>query len=407
MRFSILAGLVTGVGLLAGGAGIWFSKTQRIEKLIERKLDCRCTIGSVDFKLGSPTQVTFSDLKIYPKDGSELALASVPSGVLSVTNLMTSAPVLEDITLASPVINLVVGANGPNWLLGKRPGTAGEIASGEGDPSVPHTEAPNDGLKRLRSITLTGGTVNYHNSEKQVFASLQDVSVVSQDASMGQFRIEGLMTVAQTLAGPAFVSVPHAADLTFAIRPGEPDVKVSLTVGEGASVSRDLPVLQKAFGVVDKLRDFGIKLGGIPDRLALKADRVIDVEISQGEVVVRSPVDLLTKGGWGVSVQEGATMNTKTTEHQLQLSVGADPERTEKLTRGLTGVIDKLPGAARGIVRGKLDSVLFRNGRLAIDLTSSGPISKPKVRMTKGMPNLKEMLRGGVDDVLKGLFGRR
>ncbi len=402
MKKTILAGLITGVGLIVGGIGFWVKKTERIERLIAEKLDCGCEIENVkiDF-MSQPMTVEISGLKLFQKEGDASPVVTVPKGSFTLTGLVVGEKIIDDLILENPNIHLEVTEVGANWELGRKK-TKGEVAPGK-DKS---DKIPNEGLAGLRKISLTGGTITYLNAEKQLFATCEDVNVSAENASNGVFTLETQLSARGAEAENDFLVADLQTTITLATQIEQPDILIETAFSEGSYIGRDFPSVQKVWGLVDKLRDFGLSMKNVPEQLALKSDKQLRCEVNDDEIKLLTELPLRSKKGWGLSVAEGATFHPKTTEHNMTIYLGADAERSADLKRNYDRFVSKLPRPARAIAEEKIGGFLFKNDLLSVQYISKGPLTKPSVKSLNPLPKLKELVSGGVDGLLKGLFKR-
>lgn len=402
MKKILLAGVVTGLGLVASGLGFWAKKNERIERLIADKLDCGCEIDDVtiDF-LASPMQVKVEGLRLFQKQGDATPVLTVPKGSFTLQGLVSGEKVIDDLVLEQPMIHLEMTDKKANWEVGRKK-TKGEIAPGK-DKSE---DIPNEGLAGLRKVSLVGGTIIYENAEKHLYAEARDVSIESEDASTGLFQLVATLNAKGAEADPAFLAVDLDATVTLATSLGQPDLLVESRFAEGSYLSRDFPVVHKVWGLVDKLRDYGVKLSNVPEKLALKSDKTFRCEINDGDVTLLDELALRSKKGWGISIAEGAHFASKTTEHSMTLMLGADAERSASLRSTVDSFTRKLPKAARVLAEKKIVSSLFKNDLLAVQYVSSGQLTKPSVKSLNPLPKLKDLVNDGVDGILRGLFRR-
>ncbi|HMX63921.1 MAG TPA: AsmA family protein, partial [Candidatus Sumerlaeota bacterium] len=182
-RIGILLTLIAVVGyfVLTSSAFLQGVVLPRVGRTLNSKLEA----SDVDF---SPlTRLALQDVKITPDNAAELLTAKLVRVRYSLLDILRDNIHVEEITMDSPVINLVLNADGTSNLDPLLTALAGGKSHGDTDVQTPHDPS---GAKKvaIKSITLKNATLrqtrNFSPGERTI-AEINSLNLTATDIRNG------------------------------------------------------------------------------------------------------------------------------------------------------------------------------------------------------------------------------
>lgn len=207
--------------------------------------------------------------------------------------------------------------------------------------------------------------------------------------------------------GPAEASLfdPESGDLDLDIRGG-------FELGEGSYINARIPLVQRGWAAMQKLRGLGIKIGDLPEKALPGRSRTVAVHYHDQRFTVEEPISIWYND-WEVAVLEGTSVHSGTAEHRARVEVIASEQLSNKFYGQIGRGVDIVPKALRPILMDEVEETWFRDGRLLAEITTEGELSRPSIDLQNKFPDLKEIVRKAgkkilgdqVGDAIKGLLG--
>jgi hypothetical protein len=197
------------------------------------------------------------------------------------------------------------------------------------------------------------------------------------------------------LSGPASVQLfdPQSGDLS-------PDVEGSLMVGRGSYVGSRLPLFAKSWGKLDAVRDLGVSIPLIPERLDL-AEAPVAVRYRDGAWELLEPL-AASMDGWQLMLNKGFVVDPTADRQAGAISVIPTDAWAREFVATVGGMLGKISTALGSNAEDELRRTWYQDGRMVIVLDVRGRLSNPSVDLRNPLPDTKKVL----EDVGKGLLDR-
>jgi hypothetical protein len=175
-------------------------------------------------------------------------------------------------------------------------------------------------------------------------------------------------------------------------------------LGEDAYVNARVPVIQKAWGLLQKLDAIGIEIDDLPERATFGRARALTVHYKSERFTLRKPVSVWFKD-WEVAVLEGTWIQTEADTHQGNAEIIAEVQLSEKLRKQIGRGADFIPSELRPALVAEVEETWFRDGRLLAEIKTKGELTRPSVSIRNKFPDIVEILRKAGEDFLKNKAG--
>ena len=174
----------------------------------------------------------------------------------------------------------------------------------------------------------------------------------------------------------------------------EPDMVVAITVGSDSYLTSKIPVINKLWKATDVVKKFGIDSFKLPEKVTFKNEQSARVGYKLGVGTLLDPMSIKIKG-WELEFLAQSWLGSGNDMHDVGVKLHVGNAISKKLG-GLLSKSSKVGGLMGKLTGG--DSLL-ENGRLTLQLGSSGELSKPKIRFKnsigKPVEGLMDHLLGG------------
>lgn len=174
----------------------------------------------------------------------------------------------------------------------------------------------------------------------------------------------------------------------------EPDMVVAITVGSDSYLTSKIPVISKLWKATDMVKKFGIDSFKLPEKVTFKNEQSARVGYKLGVGTLLDPMSIKIKG-WELEFLAQSWLGSGNNMHDLGVKLHVGNAISKKLG-GLLSKSSKVGGLMGKLTGG--DSLL-ENGRLTLQLGSSGELSKPKIRLKN---NIGKPVEGLMDHLLGG-----
>ena len=208
-------------------------------------------------------------------------------------------------------------------------------------------------------------------------------------------------------SGPAEARLfdPETGDLDL-------DIRGNFELGEDSYVNARIPVVQKGWAAMQKLRALGIKIGDLPAKALPGRSRSVAVHYHDQRFTIEEPISIWYND-WEVALLEGTTIHSGKAEHRARVEVMASRELSGRLHGQVGRGVEMIPDALRPILMEEVEATWFRDGRLLAEITTEGELSRPRIDLRNKFPDLKEIARKAgkrllgdqLGDAVKGLLG--
>lgn len=382
---------------------------------IEETIDVRAHLGEVSSSVFSPTaSVEIRDFALASKDApgftdAPIKLGKVRAAVSLVAlldkRLSISAILLQDADLK--VTLYADGSNSINRML-NLPGPSSPAESAP--PPVPKpafnartlpaavslsdirlqninvdlTVEKNGALVRLRDFNLALDRIGINPQNLAEFnnAELQlDGAVTLDSARDKQLRYADL-----SFSGPMLVK-------PFDVDTGNIDANVTtwLEISPTAYLSPQIPSVQKAFTLMDKLRQFGLDYDPIPEQVTFLSGRKVEVNYYRGKLTFNNAFTMLL-GDWQLDIAENSWLNVADGTHSLATTLTASAALSKKFRGQLNSGLTKVPEEIRSPITRVFEDHWFKNERLVGTVRMSGELASPGVMLETPLPDYQKAL---------------
>ena len=174
----------------------------------------------------------------------------------------------------------------------------------------------------------------------------------------------------------------------------EPDMVVAITVGSESYLTSKIPVISKLWKVTDVVKKFGVKSFKLPEKVTFKNDQSVRVGYKLGVGTLLDPMSIKIKG-WELEFLAQSWLGSGNDMHDVGVKLHIGNAISNKLG-GLLSKSSKVEGLLGKLTGG--DSLL-ENGKLTLQIGSSGELSKPKIRLRN---NIGKPVEGVLDHLLGG-----
>jgi hypothetical protein len=182
------------------------------------------------------------------------------------------------------------------------------------------------------------------------------------------------------------------------------DLLGEFELGAEAYVNAQVPVMQKAWGLLQKLAVIGIEIEALPERATFGRSRTVAVHYHRERFTLREPVSVWFKD-WEVAVLQGTWIQTEQSTHRGRAEIIAERRLSEKLHAQIGRGVEHVPVEFRPALVEEVEETWFRDGRLLAELESEGELTSPDVDVLNKFPDVKEVLKRGGEDFLKRKAG--
>ncbi|MBL9155027.1 MAG: hypothetical protein JNK37_21275 [Verrucomicrobiales bacterium] len=261
-----------------------------------------------------------------------------------------------------------------------------------------------DGLElALTEIDVDPAEPAAHNRARFQFSSELIVAPPSSDQAETAEHLRGRVS-----------GSGEAAPLNVTTGRMDPAWTCDLTLHQGTQINT-FPVIDRLQKLLEGIDTAGVDLKDLNIRGTLLADANTRVAHAGGRYLIEQPLQLALPDTQLV-LNDGSWLHTGTNQHEIRGQVVA----SEVLTRKIEGKVDAyLKKKARGLPAESLRQLVLgpvtKDGRLALEFTSSGDLAKPKADIVTPLGNLSEVIDTGKETIktleevgkslLKGLFG--
>lgn len=266
----------------------------------------------------------------------------------------------------------------------------------------------------FESTDLKGGT---HTTVGQIQFALTDIDVSPGDLANHnrcQFSLDASLRVEKNEPKTQIADFVVSGSGTlepFDAKTGEwrPDTDLTVTLRKGGLLGG--APLEKQIGKKDleKLTEYGIKLGDIAIGGVLQNDATVQIHALPGGKMIVKRDATLTFPQYEISIIEKSWFNAPQDLHNARAKLTIGPELTARILDDSEKAVEKKVGsgflakAAVALVRGTL---VDEQKRLVLPFKGKGQMSKPAVDMDldAALKGVQDLLKDQGTNLLKGLF---
>ncbi len=441
--------VVAGFFLLAATAGVIARSLISKEYLIgeiEDSINSEVEIGDVDISIFRlPARVILSDVGLAPRSGAK---SGAKSGARSGAEAAGPAPVrIEQVSLSVGLWGLFGGHIDVRDIT-IRGAALSTTYREDGSTTLGSLFAAPDGKDRVKPAGGRRGGFNVHEQEGLV-ATLGGLSIVDSraditlestglrlrctDVSMhlsairiDPAKLEQTNTAKLEVRGKIRMDSPdgrHYGDLDingqsnmriFNPRTGnaEPEVEGDFNLGEESWLSTRVPFVTRTWNHLSILEKVGIKVATLPDRATFGRSEAIALHYHLGRITVSKPLSLWV-GDWELAAMEDSWLQVETDQHEIHAELLASKRASAYFDATVMRALDMLSGKTKSLAAADIEKQLFRDGRLLVEIKSSGDFSDPVVRPVGAVVDLgdaakqaaKKLLKEKAGGFLNGLLG--
>lgn len=432
---------------------------------IEQRWNCRAAIEEVNVKLLGTATVELKGLALAPRDqfaDNATPLSERPALEDTIAELGASSVYLEilpgelirrqlnirhlkvDGLAVTTTVNRDGDASIESLFEEPKGGSSSEppLPIESGDPPSLGASATEEQGQSLKLATvadrmeITEGDLHFQIESSGAAIQLKAFSLALTNIDIDPDALEAHNRAEFEFGGDLVVdapegNVPEGADPNYLdahitgngkIQPFDPETgevnpvwSVNLTMHEGAEINT-FPVVARLKQLLKDVDTAGVELDDITLRGTLLADATTEIGHAEGKYLVKEPLELPLPDTT-IQIQRGSWFHTGTNEHKAQALLVA----SEPLTRQIESKVDVYLQAKAGSLaspglRSLILSPVMRDGKLAIEVSSKGDLSKPKVDLVTPLGNLSDVLGTSKDTIdslektgkalLKNLFGQ-
>ena len=412
---SIIAGLAVLVLVFVLAANWMVSRIVSAEFIagkIEETFGVRARIGAVKasvFSLAASVEVR--EFAMVPKDAPDAAFADAPARLgkarvsVSLMDLLDKRINVSAVLLQDASVKVTLYADGSNSI-GRMLGLPGPsaprseaqpafnakaipVAASLGDLRLQNIDVDltidsNDALVRLQDFNLRLDQIGINPANLAEFndAKLQLEGTIALDSA----ATEGLRYADLSFSGPVSVKVFDVATGSI-----DPNVTARISASSSSYLDPRVPSVQKAFRLADQLRQFGLDLGTIPERVSFDPQQEIAVNYHRGKITFEEAMVILL-GDWQIDIAENAWIDVAQNTHALTARLVA----AESLSRTLSGQLDsgltKVPKEIRAVLAAEIRQHWFEQDRFFASVRSQGSLADPAVTLANVMPDPGQLL---------------
>lgn len=201
------------------------------------------------------------------------------------------------------------------------------------------------------------------------------------------------------LSGPAAVRLfdPATSELS-------PDAEGRLTVGPGSYLSTRLPLFARSWGKLDAIRNLGVGVPLVPERLEL-TDGAVALRYQNGGWELREPLHGALDG-WLLVLENGFSLNPGADTQRGTLRVYPTEQWAASFIDSVTGMLGKVSAALGSDSGRQLRENWYEDGRMVIILDSKGSVASPDISLRNELPVGKDLLKEELKEAGKGLLER-
>jgi hypothetical protein len=180
----------------------------------------------------------------------------------------------------------------------------------------------------------------------------------------------------------------------------QPDIQFTTDITKD-SVLESIPALEKIEKNMARARRAGLKIEPLGRQARLAADSRLTMHFRDGRLTLTQPATL-DCGGYALAVSGGSMLDAVQGTHDVHASWVASQAVSDKALAGADNFLSSAGSEAGDALRELLIDPLVRDGRLAMDFSTSGALSDPDVRMAHPLQDLTDQIK----DAGRGLIDR-
>ncbi|MDA0768437.1 MAG: hypothetical protein O3A92_16630, partial [Verrucomicrobia bacterium] len=424
----VLGGLLALLLVLLWMAGRSVTAERLVEE-VEDSLNARLEIGEVEVELlRLPSRVVLRRVRLGERDewvGRPLAErpalgeAAIEVGEVrlevSLPELLFRKIDVKELVLVAPKVGMVIDATGSSNMveLFRSPPDRKERRKKKGKRSGGALNVEEIGmLGQLEGVRMLDGEADLLIEKSGMVIWVRELSAwldaievdpaALEKTNQATLRLEGKVTLGWTeegretsgfldVAGTAAVKLfdPVSADL-------DPEIAGRLTLGEESYLLAQVPPVSRTWAALGKLADWGMKIGGLPERATFGRGATVGVHYHQERFTAQEPLSL-ELGEWELAVLAESWLDLNDEEHEVGVELLASNGVSGVLHSGLLLALDYLPDAVEPEVVAGVEKAWFREGRLLARVRSQGELGDPEVDVLNKFPDVKEMTKEALE----------
>jgi hypothetical protein len=200
------------------------------------------------------------------------------------------------------------------------------------------------------------------------------------------------------LRGPASVRLfdPVSGELS-------PDADGHLAIGAGSYLGTRLPLFAKSWGKLDAIRNLGVGVPLVPERLEL-TEGAVALRYRNGAWELFEPLRG-SLDGWELLLDKGFTIDPSADRQAGALWVYPTDEWAQAFLASVGGLLGKVSESLGTGTEAELRDTWYQDGRMVIILDVEGSLSSPEVDLRNPLPDGKKMLENAGKGLLDRLLG--
>ncbi len=439
LAIAIVALVVVGSTILVFQLRSYVSKDYFVE-LIEESINSRVEIGEVDFSWVNPTSIKIHQVRLAERDslveekvahdkrpklkhsaiyletlGLQVSLADIFERKVDVSEIFIAGADIELVMLKDGSMNL-------SHLFQKPEGEEDEETKSKKQKDSEKEEVKSFNAKDqsefvtlLRRAEIKDSEVSIVIEESGLRVNVSGLNLLTKDIRVDPNALDTVNQASIELSGELAMhsqkghqygqigfSGPMVVEL-FNAQTGEiePEASVEFRLSSDSYLNPAIPVVQKVWSKLDVLEKVGLKVGEMPDRIHFGRQRQLSANYHQGLAELNADIALTVKG-WEVAVLQGGWANIPQSKHTVKAELVAPKDHSEKLGGWIDDALAKVPGSSRQQVREDFFGEWFNgNEQMALQVSASGDLSKPKVKLANTLPDMKNILKTAGKETLK------
>lgn len=419
---------VAGFFLLALSAGViarsLINKSYLIGE-IENSINSEVEIGDVDvsiFRL--PARVILSDVSLAPRSGAEAggeAPVRIERVSLSVGlwSLFSRHIDVRNITIRGAAVTTTYREDGSTTLgaLFEAPDGKGRVKPDGGRKGGFNVYEQEDLVATLGGLSIENSSADITLESTGLRLRCSDVTIELSAIRIDPAKLEQTNTAKLEVRGKIRMDSPdgrHYGDLDitgqsdariFNPRTGdaEPEVEGDFNLGEASWLNTRIPFVTKTWNHLSILEKVGIKVATLPDKATFGRSEAIALHYHLGRITVNKPLSLWV-GDWELAAMQDSWLQMETDQHEIHAELLASKRVSGYFDATVMKALNMMSGNIKSTAAGDVEKRLFRDGRLLVELKSSGDFSDPRIRPVGAVFDLVETSKNLLKEKASGFF---